>query len=116
MRRAKRAFRQRQRHLVDFTDLLIDDRHEPAGPIPVGHRGAVRDVARKLHRIVARGGITRQVHAFVIVQDLFAVGERKIIMGHDETSSEDDNCGRLGERERERERERNGSRWIDYNS
>jgi hypothetical protein len=46
----------------------------------------------------------------VIVQDLFAVDDTKIITRHDETSSEDDKRGWLGERARD------GSRWIDYNS
>jgi hypothetical protein len=52
-------------------------------------QSAPRRLCGAPHRIVAGGGIARQVHAFVIVQHLSVVAEVKIITRLDETSGEE---------------------------
>jgi hypothetical protein len=66
------------RHLVDLVSLLVHDDDEPTSPIPARHDRAMFEVACKRHRIVASGGIARQVNAFVIVKNFVAVSDRCI--------------------------------------
>jgi hypothetical protein len=70
------------RHLVDLVSLLVRDDDEPTSPIPARHDRAMFEVACKRHRIVASGGIARQVNAFVIVKNFVAVSEMEIVTRH----------------------------------
>jgi hypothetical protein len=63
------------RHLVDLVSVLVDDDDEPASPVPARRDRAVFEIACERQRVLARGGIAGQVNTFVIIQNLFAVGE-----------------------------------------
>ena len=52
----------RDRHVVDFVSLLIDDRHEPAGPFPARHGCAMFEVSRERYRIGPSSSIARKVN------------------------------------------------------
>ena len=71
----------RNRQLVDLVSVLVDDDNEPTTPVPARHDRAMFEVACQCHRVFASGGIAGQVNAFVITQNLFAVGEMKIERG-----------------------------------
>jgi len=62
--------------------VLIHDGDEPTGPVPARHDCAVFEVACERYRVGASGGIARQVNAFVIIENLFAVGEMEIVTRH----------------------------------
>jgi hypothetical protein len=72
----------RNRNLINLVSVLIDDGDEPPGPIPSRHNRAVFEIARERQRIVASGSIAREVNTFVVVQNLFAVGEMEIVTRH----------------------------------
>ena len=74
----------RYRHFVDLVTMRIDDRDEPAAPIPSRHDGPVFEVTRQRQRIFASGSIAWQINTFVIVQNLFAVTEVEVITRHGE--------------------------------
>jgi hypothetical protein len=59
--------------------VLVHDDDEPAGPVPARYCRALLEIACEHHRVGASGGIARQVNAFVIIENLFAVGETEII-------------------------------------
>jgi hypothetical protein len=61
-------------YLIHLVAVLIDDRDEPAGPVPTWHGHTVLEVACESRRISAGSGMPWQVNAFVIVQNLFAIG------------------------------------------
>ena len=73
--------RVRDRYLVDLVAVLIDDCDEPAIPFPVRHL-LVPQVAGEIRGILARGGVAGQIDAFVIVQDVFAIGEMEEVTRH----------------------------------
>jgi len=75
----------RYRHFVDLVTMRIDDRDEPAAPIPSRHDRPVFEVACQRQRIFASGCIACQINTFVIVQNLFAVTEVEVITRHGET-------------------------------
>jgi hypothetical protein len=70
------------RHLVDLVSVLVDDDDEPASPVPARHDRAVFEIACERQRVLARGGIAGQLNTFVIIQNLFAVGEMEIVTRH----------------------------------
>ena len=74
----------RYRHFVDLVTMRIDDRYEPAAPIPSGHDRPVFEVACQRQGIFASGCIAWQINTFVIVQNLFAVTEVEVITRHGE--------------------------------
>ena len=74
----------RYRHFVDLVTMRIDDRDEPAAPIPSRHDRPVFEVTCQRQRIFASGSIAWQINTFVIVQNLFAVTEVEVITRHGE--------------------------------
>jgi len=69
----------------DFVDLMavrIDNVDEPATPIPSLHDKTVLEVTRKNGRVIARSRISRQFDALVILQNLRAIGQAKIVSRH----------------------------------
>ena len=62
--------------------VLVHDDDEPPGPVPAWHYCTKFEVARQRQRVLASGGIAGQANAFVIIENLFAVGEMEIVTRH----------------------------------
>jgi hypothetical protein len=62
--------------------VLVHDDDEPAGPVLARHCRALLEIACERYRVGASGGIARQVNTFVIIENLFAVGEMEIVTRH----------------------------------
>src|SRR5262249_26846670 len=70
------------RKFVDLVSFFIDDVDEPAVPVPSWHDIAALEVACQPQGILTSGGLSRQIKALVIVQDLLAISQTEIVTRH----------------------------------
>src|SRR5262249_7601341 len=70
------------RNFVDLVSFFIDAIDETAVPVPCWHDIAALEVACQRQRILTSGGLSRQIKALVIVEDLLAIGQTEIVKRH----------------------------------
>jgi hypothetical protein len=75
------------RHLVNLVPVRIYDTHELAAPIPPRHNRAMFEIACYRQRVIVSRSVARYVNPFVIVENMSAVGEVKIIARHEQNSA-----------------------------